>query len=212
VSRRPCFGPEFALCLPVVPVRLFEGKYQSFDLDFILQSATTSQELDDAMEGIGFRRAGSHYEHPRPDSSWSSLRGPLESALTLTFDQSRTRSGKSGPASPQVTCLLRAVRRRRQSLRLWPMRRGNVDDLRSGGSGLQGADEDLYTSADNELATKQRVVRKLRRRASGRYGACVSGRTRTAVVNLRGDPSPPGYVSSTKNAVQPEAGAVIAAT
>ena len=41
------------------------GKYQSFDLDFILQSATPARELDDAMEVVGFRRAGNHYEHPR---------------------------------------------------------------------------------------------------------------------------------------------------
>ena len=34
-----------------------EGRYQSFDLDFILQSATTARELDDAMESIGFRRS-----------------------------------------------------------------------------------------------------------------------------------------------------------
>jgi hypothetical protein len=40
-----------------------KGKYQSSDLDFILQSTVTREELDDVMKSIGFRRTGNHYEH-----------------------------------------------------------------------------------------------------------------------------------------------------
>lgn len=40
------------------------GYYQSSDLDFIIQNAVSSVELDAAMGGIGFRRAGNQYEHP----------------------------------------------------------------------------------------------------------------------------------------------------
>jgi len=42
-----------------------KGAYQSSDLDFILQSAVTRQELDDVMKSIGFRRNGNHYVHSR---------------------------------------------------------------------------------------------------------------------------------------------------
>ena len=42
-----------------------KGEYQSSDLDFILQSAATRQELDTVMKSIGFRRIGTHYEHSR---------------------------------------------------------------------------------------------------------------------------------------------------
>ena len=39
------------------------GKYQSSDLDFILQSAVSATRLDAALATIGFRRRGNHYEH-----------------------------------------------------------------------------------------------------------------------------------------------------
>ena len=54
-----------------------EGKYQSFDLDFILQSAATARDLDDAMKSIGFGRSGNHYEHPRARFLVEFPAGPL---------------------------------------------------------------------------------------------------------------------------------------
>jgi len=83
-----------------------EGKYQSFDLDFILQSATTSQELDDAMEGIGFRRAGSHYEHPRARFLVEFPAGPLGIGADLDIRPITYTIGKVGvlALSPTDSC------------------------------------------------------------------------------------------------------------
>lgn len=54
-----------------------KGKYQSSDLDFILQSAVKPQALDEVMKSIGFRRTGNHYEHPRTDFFVEFPAGPL---------------------------------------------------------------------------------------------------------------------------------------
>lgn len=40
------------------------GAVQSYDLDFVLESAVTTRELDKAMQSIGFTRKGRHYTHP----------------------------------------------------------------------------------------------------------------------------------------------------
>jgi hypothetical protein len=40
------------------------GRYESADLDFIIQNAVSSVRLDAAMAGIGFKRVGNQYEHP----------------------------------------------------------------------------------------------------------------------------------------------------
>lgn len=40
------------------------GAVQSYDLDFILQSATPKRQLSKAMMSIGFARTGRHYKHP----------------------------------------------------------------------------------------------------------------------------------------------------
>lgn len=40
------------------------GAVQSYDLDFVLESAVTTRELDKAMGTIGFIREGRHYTHP----------------------------------------------------------------------------------------------------------------------------------------------------
>jgi hypothetical protein len=40
------------------------GHYQSWDLDFILQSTATQGQLDAVMKTAGFARQGAHYEHP----------------------------------------------------------------------------------------------------------------------------------------------------
>ena len=54
-----------------------KGEYQSSDIDFILQSAVTHQELDDVMKSIGFRRTGNHYEHSRTAFFVEFPAGPL---------------------------------------------------------------------------------------------------------------------------------------
>ncbi len=54
-----------------------KGKYQSSDLDFILQSSVTPKELDAVMEAIGFRRTGNHFEHPRAAFFVEFPAGPL---------------------------------------------------------------------------------------------------------------------------------------
>ena len=54
-----------------------KGEYQSSDLDFILQSAVTSKELDGVMNAIGFRRTGNRYAHPRTAFFVEFPAGPL---------------------------------------------------------------------------------------------------------------------------------------
>jgi hypothetical protein len=39
------------------------GAYESFDLDFVLQSAVPPKRLDEIMRSIGFRRRANQYEH-----------------------------------------------------------------------------------------------------------------------------------------------------
>ncbi|MFQ5744346.1 MAG: hypothetical protein ACE5HV_12270 [Acidobacteriota bacterium] len=54
-----------------------KGEYLSSDLDFILQSAVTRQELDDVMRSIGFHRSGNHYRHSRTAFFVEFPAGPL---------------------------------------------------------------------------------------------------------------------------------------
>ena len=54
-----------------------EGEYQSYDLDFILQSAATQRQLDAAMKPIGFRRKTDRYEHPEARFFVEFPAGPL---------------------------------------------------------------------------------------------------------------------------------------
>ncbi|HZM71147.1 MAG TPA: hypothetical protein VFB95_12385 [Candidatus Cryosericum sp.] len=53
------------------------GAYQSSDLDFVLQSAVKTRDLDAAMKSVGFRRVGNHYEHPRTSFFVEFPAGPL---------------------------------------------------------------------------------------------------------------------------------------
>ncbi len=53
------------------------GEYQSSDLDFILQSAVTREELDAVMETVGFHRSGNRYDHPRTPFFVEFPAGPL---------------------------------------------------------------------------------------------------------------------------------------
>lgn len=71
-----------------------EGQYQSFDVDFVLQSATTARDLDDAMGVIGFRRAGNQYEHPRTRFVVEFPAGPLGIGGDLDIRPVTYRIGK----------------------------------------------------------------------------------------------------------------------
>ncbi len=53
------------------------GRYQSSDLDFIIQTKVSSGELDRAMAGVGFSRKGGHYEHPEAPFFVEFPAGPL---------------------------------------------------------------------------------------------------------------------------------------
>ena len=54
-----------------------KGEYQSSDLDFVLQSAITPEQLDALMESIGFHPTGNRYEHPRTTFFVEFPAGPL---------------------------------------------------------------------------------------------------------------------------------------
>jgi hypothetical protein len=41
-----------------------KGKYVSNDLDFVVESFTRRQKIQDAMSELGFQEVGRHYEHP----------------------------------------------------------------------------------------------------------------------------------------------------
>ncbi|MCI0567639.1 MAG: nucleotidyltransferase family protein [Acidobacteria bacterium] len=54
-----------------------KGEYQSLDLDFVLQSAISPEQLDAVMESIGFRATGNRYEHPHTPFFVEFPAGPL---------------------------------------------------------------------------------------------------------------------------------------
>jgi hypothetical protein len=75
------------------------GEYQSSDLDFILQSAVTTGQLDAVMESIGFFREGNRYRHPR-NPFFVEFPGGLSASVTRSIsDRSSTGSvaSTSGP-------------------------------------------------------------------------------------------------------------------
>jgi len=72
------------------------GAYQSSDLDFVLQSAVTTRDLDAAMKSIGFSRIGSHYEHPRTAFFVEFPAGPLGIGADLDVRPVVYRVGKTG--------------------------------------------------------------------------------------------------------------------
>lgn len=53
------------------------GRYQSADLDFILESGVPVERLDKALAAVGFARKGHHYEHPTAPFSVEFPAGPL---------------------------------------------------------------------------------------------------------------------------------------
>ena len=54
-----------------------KAEHQSYDLDFVLQSATTSERLNAIMACIDFRATGNIYRHPRTDFFVEFPAGPL---------------------------------------------------------------------------------------------------------------------------------------
>lgn len=82
-----------------------KGKYQSSDLDFVLRSAITPEQLDAVMESIGFHRTATATSILIPPSSSSFPPGPSGLALTLASGPSLPRS--RGLAS---RCFLRPIR------------------------------------------------------------------------------------------------------
>lgn len=60
------------------------GKYQSEDLDLILQSSPTQKGLDQAMARAGFVRHGDSYDHPGTQFFVEFLRGPLSIGSDLS--------------------------------------------------------------------------------------------------------------------------------
>ena len=53
------------------------GKYQSADVDFILQSAVSVERLDEVMKRAGFERRGNQYVHSKSPLYVEFPRGPL---------------------------------------------------------------------------------------------------------------------------------------
>lgn len=80
-----------------------EGQYQSFDLDFILQSGATARNLDDAMRVIGFRRVGNQYEHPRTRFLVEFPSGPLGIGGDLDIKPVTCRIGTVGVKALSAT-------------------------------------------------------------------------------------------------------------
>ncbi len=53
------------------------GAYQSHDLDFIVLAGGTRRALEAALAGVGFRRHGDRYVHPKTRFFVEFVRGPL---------------------------------------------------------------------------------------------------------------------------------------
>jgi hypothetical protein len=53
------------------------GEYQSFDIDFVLQSSPSQASLDAVMDSLGYDRDGARYLHSRSSYFIEFPRGPL---------------------------------------------------------------------------------------------------------------------------------------
>jgi hypothetical protein len=76
------------------------AKYQSEDLDWIIQSAPTQRELDAAMGSIGFKRKVDHYIHPKTHFFVEFPRGPLAIGRDLKITPVKIQVG-----SREITAL-----------------------------------------------------------------------------------------------------------
>jgi len=131
-----------------------EGEYQSLDLDFILQSATTTRDLDEAMGVIGFRRVGNHYEHPRTPFLVEFPAGPLGIGTDIDIRPVTYRIGRVGVKAlsatdscrdrlaafyhwndrQSLTTAVQICRRHKvnmEAIRKWSAREGATDKFRS---------------------------------------------------------------------------------
>jgi hypothetical protein len=70
------------------------GRYQSSDLDFILQSAVTRGRLDGVMASLGFRRNHDHYVHPETNFFVEFPAGPLGIGRDIRIKPVLLRVGK----------------------------------------------------------------------------------------------------------------------
>jgi hypothetical protein len=82
------------------------GEYKSDDLDFILQSAPTRAQLDEALRTVGFRRVGDHYEHTATHFFLEFPRGPLSVGRDLNIRPVEVKVGrrKLVALSPTDSC------------------------------------------------------------------------------------------------------------
>ncbi len=70
------------------------GAYKSDDLDFVLQSAPTRAQLDEALKVVGFKRAGDHYDHPATSFFVEFPRGPLSIGRDLAIRPVEVKVGR----------------------------------------------------------------------------------------------------------------------
>lgn len=82
------------------------GDYKSDDLDFILQSAPTRAQLDEALRTVGFRRVRDHYEHPATRFFLEFPRGPLSIGRDLSIRPVGVKVGRGRllALSPTDSC------------------------------------------------------------------------------------------------------------
>jgi hypothetical protein len=79
------------------------GEYQSSDLDFILQSAVTAEQLDAVMKTIDFHRNGNRYEHPRTHFFVEFPAGPLGIGADIDVRPVIHRIGRIGVRALSAT-------------------------------------------------------------------------------------------------------------
>jgi hypothetical protein len=71
------------------------GRYQSVDLDFIIQGPGTQGQLDEAMASIGFARSGTQYFHSLSRYYVEFPPGPLGIGADYRIEPVEIRSGKT---------------------------------------------------------------------------------------------------------------------
>lgn len=74
------------------------GGYQSEDVDFVLQSAPSQVDLDQAMASIGFRRRGDQYFHRKTRFFVEFPAGPLGIGRDISLTAVKRKIGAAGPA------------------------------------------------------------------------------------------------------------------
>jgi hypothetical protein len=80
-----------------------EGAYQSEDLDWIVQSSPSQEQLDRAMASVGFKREGDRYVHLRTDFFVEFPRGPLSIGNDLNILPVMVRVGRQSVMALSAT-------------------------------------------------------------------------------------------------------------